>query len=132
MLVYGRAAEPGEAMTLLTELPPGRLLDDKFVFELDGGVVDVVRGYREQDEWYLGLMLFAPEHRSTGRGARALEQLVQWLEPQGARHLRLAVAEQNVRALEFWKRHGFRFDRRFAPRALGVRETVLLEFVRDL
>jgi GNAT superfamily N-acetyltransferase len=131
-LVYGHPAPAGEAATMLTELPPGRSADDKFVFELEGGVIDIVRGYRVAGEWYLGLMLFPPSARSAGRGKRALEALIEWLKTQRARRICLAVAEQNDRALQFWKRHGFKLDRRHPPRVTGARLTVLLELVRDV
>ena len=131
-LVQGAPAGPTEGETLLTELPPGRGAADKFVFAIEGGVVDLVRDFRVPGEWYLGLLLFAPEARSQGRGARALEQVVTWLREQGVVRLRLAVAEQNVRALKFWQRQGFQLDQRFPPRVIGTRETVLLELKREL
>lgn len=132
-LVYGAPAGPDEGAKLLAELPPGRSLEDKFFFAVEGGgVLDVVRDYRESSEWYLGLMLFPPEARGFGFGTQALDRLIGWIKPQGARRLRLAVAEQNQGAVRFWERHGFRFDRQFPPREMTGRETVLLEVVRDL
>jgi ribosomal protein S18 acetylase RimI-like enzyme len=46
--------------------------------------------------------------------------------------MRLAVAEQNTGGLRFWERHGYRVEKRFPPRDLGARQTVLLELVRAL
>ena len=132
-LVFGAPADPGEGAKLLAELPPGKTLADKFFFALDGGgVLDIVRDYREPGEWYLGLLLFPPEARARGAGSRALAALVEWLKPQGARRLRLAVAEQNEAARRFWERHGFHHAQAFPPRQVGTRMTALLELVREL
>jgi GNAT superfamily N-acetyltransferase len=136
-LVYGAPADAGEAALLLGELPPGKTLADKFMFGffrgLDlYGVIDVVRGYRDADEWYLGLLLLRPWARSGGRGTMILEEVVGWLRAEGCKRVRLAVAEQNVRALRFWERHDFQFDKRFPPKQLTARETVFLELVREL
>lgn len=132
LLVNGQEATPDEAKNLLAELPPGRSRDDKRVLDLGDGVLDVVRGYREPGEWYLGLLLFMPGARGKGRGKQVLAELIAWLKAEGATRLRLAVAEQNEAALRFWQREGFMIEKRFPARPMGVRETVLLELVRDL
>ncbi|XXF76073.1 GNAT family N-acetyltransferase [Myxococcaceae bacterium GXIMD 01537] len=137
-LVYGQPAGPDEARELLAELPPGRTRADKFLFGLFTprprlcGVLDLVRDVREPGEWYLGLLLLEPGARGQGHGARVVQAAESWARGQGAHRMRLAVAEQNAAGRGFWERQGYREDKRFPPRMLGARETVLLEFVRAL
>ncbi|MGQ0507480.1 MAG: GNAT family N-acetyltransferase [Myxococcaceae bacterium] len=137
-LVYGRPAAPNEAEHQLAELPPGRTPADKLsvgFFTGDRelcGILDVVRGYRDAAEWYLGLLLFEPALRSSGHGTSVLSSLEDWARDEGATGIRLACAEQNLLGLRFWRKHEFVEDRRFPPRTLGNREAVLIEFVRRL
>lgn len=137
-LVYGQPPGPDEARDLLTELPPGRTLEDKFFFGLFTprprlcGALDFIRDFREPGEWYLGLLMLEPGARGQGLGATVLQAAEAWVRGQGARRVRLAVAEQNEGGRRFWERHGYRVDKRFAPRELGVRRTVLVEFVHAL
>jgi ribosomal protein S18 acetylase RimI-like enzyme len=136
-LVYGQPAPKSEAELLMAELPRGKTLADKFMFGIFErtqltGVVDLVRDFRRVREWYLGLLLLEPATRQRGRGTMVLEEVLSWLRGEGADSLRLAVAEQNQRALRFWQRHGFRLDHKSEPRQLGARLTVLLELGREL
>ena len=136
-LVYGAPAPSGEAQLLLGELPPGKTQADKHMFgffrglELYG-VLDIVRGYREPLDWYLGLLLLSPWARGGGFGTMIFEELISWVRAEGGKRVRLAVAEQNVRGRRFWDRHGFQLDKRFPPKKLIARETVFLELVRDI
>lgn len=137
-LVYGQPAGPDEARTQLTELPPGKTLEDKFFFGLFTprprlcGALDFIRDFREPGEWYLGLLMLEPGARGNGLGEAVLKAAEDWVRGQGGRRIRLAVAEQNTGGLRFWERHGFREDKRFPPRDMGARQTVLLELVHAL
>lgn len=113
-LHYGSPADPTQIIRdLLSDLPPGKELADKFglgVFDGAGrlvGGIDVVRDYPEPREWYLGLMLLEPKHRERGLGTKLLAALVQWLRGQGVEYLRLAVSEHNEAGRRFWERGGF-------------------------
>jgi ribosomal protein S18 acetylase RimI-like enzyme len=138
VLVEGRPARPDEARHLMAELPPGKTLTDKFFFGLFTprprlcGALDLLRDYREPGEWYLGLLLLEPGARGHGLGERVLRAAEDWVRSQGARRMRLAVAEQNEGGQRFWERQGYRVEKRFPPRRLGERDTVLLELKREL
>ena len=113
-LHYGSPPDPEQLVRdLLTDLPPGKPLADKFgmgVFDGAGrlvGGIDVVRDYPEPGEWYLGLLVLEPRHRSQGLGTKLMGALVHWLREQGARSLRLAVSEHNEAGRRFWTRQGF-------------------------
>ena len=113
-LAYG-ALEPDAAEQLLASLPPGKTLEDKFAFGLytDGtkqrllGVLDAVRGFPEDREWIIGMLLMDPDHRRAGLGARFLGSFEQWVRGQGAAGIRLVVQEQNPDALRFWHKQGY-------------------------
>ncbi len=111
---YGAPADTAHLVReLLSDLPPGRTLGDKFslgVFDAGRrlvGALDVVRDYPEPREWYLGVLVLAPEHRQHGLGAILRQAVKGWARREGAAGLRLAVAEHNTRARRFWSREGF-------------------------
>ncbi|WP_375769349.1 GNAT family N-acetyltransferase [Archangium gephyra] len=113
-LHYGSPPDPGQMIReLLTDLPPGKTLGDKFgmgVFDKAGqlvGAIDVIRDYPQPGEWYLGLLVLEPGQRNQGLGAKLLEALTHWLLRRGAASLRLAVSEHNAAGQRFWKRSGF-------------------------
>ncbi|HYO70584.1 MAG TPA: GNAT family N-acetyltransferase [Archangium sp.] len=113
-LHYGSPPDPAQMIRdLLTDLPPGKTLGDKFgmgVFDGAGhlvGAIDVIRDYPEPREWYLGLLVLDPAWRNQRLGAKLLEALTQWLHRRDAAYLRLAVSEHNAAGQRFWKRAGF-------------------------
>lgn len=112
-LVYG-SVEPDAAEQLLESLPPDKTLDDKFAFGVYAqgtkqllGLLDVVRGFPEPDEWIIGMLLIDPDHRRAGLGARLVAAFEQWVRGEGAAGIRLVVQEQNPDALRFWQRQGY-------------------------
>jgi GNAT superfamily N-acetyltransferase len=138
VLIFGEPAGPGEAQHLVTELPPGRTLEDKYFFGLFTprprlcGALDLVRDVREPGEWYLGLLLLEPGARGHGLGEGVVRAAEAWAHEQGARRMRLACAEQNTGGRRFWERMGYRADRHFPPRRMGARETTMVELIRPL
>lgn len=139
VLLYGEPAGPSEGLNVLTEVPPGRSLEDKFTFGFfergpgrPRGVLDLLHGHRVAEEWYLGLLLLDPALRARRLGTAIVEATLDWLREEGTRSVRLAVAEQNVAARRFWERFGFVADRTFPPKLQGLREVVLIEFRRVL
>ncbi|MGZ3457593.1 MAG: N-acetyltransferase family protein [Archangium sp.] len=113
-LHYGSPPDPEQMIReLLSDLPPGKALGDKFgmgVFDGAGrlvGGIDVIRDYPEPREWYLGLLVLDPKHRGHGLGAKLMAALTRWLLEQDAAYLRLAVSEHNEAGQRFWTRMGF-------------------------
>ena len=112
-VLVGGAPPTSEAATeLLEACPAGHPLEKKLVFgvERDGdliGALDLLRDFPEPDDWYLGLLLLAPEERSGGLGAEIVEAVRSWIVAQHGHTIRLAVQEQNEAGARFWNRMGF-------------------------
>ena len=132
----GHPPRDDEAARLLAVVPPGKTLADKQVLGVhrDGemvGVVDLLRGYPEATDWYIGLLLLSPEVRGVGLGTSVVEELVERAVSKGGRVLHLIVREDNSRAAAFWRRHGFEVvDRRVQD--LGTKTNLVLKMIRPL
>ena len=113
-LVQGAPPGPAEAKDLLNELPEGKESRDKFVYALfdrDGAlgvVIDLLRGYPNDETWYLGLIFIAPVRRDMGLGTRVLDAICAHIKQEGGRAVRLGVDRRNVRARALYERTGFR------------------------
>jgi RimJ/RimL family protein N-acetyltransferase len=112
----GGPPHPRDAADLLSATPPDRSLKDKLVLGLWfadteelAGVLDIVRGYPDEDAWFLGLLLLAPEHRGQGKGERVYRRAEAWVREQGAATIHLGVLERNPAARRFWERLGYEY-----------------------
>jgi GNAT superfamily N-acetyltransferase len=112
LLVEGKSPGPEAAIEVLQELPPGTSASDKYVFlvEYSGlpiGCVDVVRGYPNSEVAFIGLLLFVETEQGKSHGVAALRYIERLADQWGCVRLRIAVVENNLRALAFWRREGF-------------------------
>jgi GNAT superfamily N-acetyltransferase len=123
---YGWPPRPDEARQQLLERPPGLGPEQGHVVALRDsrgtvvGMLEAVSDFPAPGEWYLGLMVLAPEVRGHKRGEAVVRGYEDWLRGQGARLLRLGVAEPNPDALRFWTRMGFREEKWVGPITQGV------------
>jgi ribosomal protein S18 acetylase RimI-like enzyme len=114
-LIQGAPPGPTEAQTLVADLPPDKIHDDKFVFLVFGkgevlrAVIDLVRNYPEPGIWFLGLLFVAPAARDKGLGTRLLDEICEHVKARGGSALRLGVVQANIRARALYDRNGFRF-----------------------
>ncbi|NKX50515.1 GNAT family N-acetyltransferase [Arthrobacter deserti] len=73
---------------------------------------------------WLAAVWVAPEHRGTDLAALLLAEILGWVQAQpGVKTLKLGVHEDNLRALAFYRRHGFIVR--------GEREPYLLDATRQ-
>ncbi|RKH23929.1 GNAT family N-acetyltransferase [Corallococcus praedator] len=137
-LSYGRPALVDQARRIPAERPPNLTPGQGHLFALKTAAGDVVgllealRDFPAPGEWYLGILLLAPEVRGQGRGegvARAYEGHVR---AQGGRLLRLAVLEQNEAAHRFWTRMGFQPEKWVGPLEQGLKQNRLLRMTKAL
>jgi GNAT superfamily N-acetyltransferase len=104
---------PGTAEDVLTSLPPGKTHADKHVLGIvapDGelvGVLDLIRDYPGEREWWIGLLLLDPEARAAGLGSRVLHEVERVVAAAEGTVVHLGVLEQNGPGERFWRRHGF-------------------------
>jgi ribosomal protein S18 acetylase RimI-like enzyme len=136
-LVTGAPPGPGEARALLSELPPGKDLADKYVFgfrDASGklvGVLDLVRDYPRPREWYLSLLLFGPASRGRRHGEGVYRWVAGWVAAEGGRAVRLVVTEDNPKAIRFWQRMGFQVEGA-GTQVRGSKESVFLRMSHAL
>jgi GNAT superfamily N-acetyltransferase len=111
--VLGLPPGPSMAQELALALPAGKGYEDKLLMGIFArtdhliGVLDVIRDYPVQGEWWLGLLILEPAQRGRGLGEKICRAFEQWAKDTGARYLRLVVSVQNRRGHQFWQRLGF-------------------------
>lgn len=111
-LVEGRPGGPATAAKILGPLPKQVTSGTKHVlgFSRQGelfGMAELLEGFPKPTDWYVGLLLFAPEARRNGTGTRIWSDLRQMMLSRGAQTVRLIVQQQNPLARRFWERQGF-------------------------
>ncbi|NOK37570.1 GNAT family N-acetyltransferase [Corallococcus exercitus] len=137
-LVYGRPALPDQARNIPSQRPPGLVPGQGHLFALRdargtlAGMLEALRDYPAQGEWYLGLLLFAPEARGQGQGEAVLSAYEAHVRANGGRLLRLAVVERNTAARRFWERVGFQPEQWVGPIEHGLRWNRVLKMTRSL
>jgi GNAT superfamily N-acetyltransferase len=122
LLVDGHPADPNAVGQEFQEVPPGKSLDDKFMFGIVNrqndlvGLLDALRGYPDETTWWIGLLLFTPKVRSQGIGQKVVQVFSEYARAGG---IMLGVVEENMPAYKFWSRMGFEFVRKTEPQQFG-------------
>lgn len=85
--------------------------DNLWVSEARGAVAATYRLIRKTHRLshvaYLGGFAVHPNFRAQGSGSQALEELTARLKREGVKRFELLVVTDNLRAINFYKRHGF-------------------------
>jgi GNAT superfamily N-acetyltransferase len=122
-LLYGAPPQPGLAERVLSEVPGGRSLEDKFVvgvFDSAGhlaGVLVVLRDEPAPGEWNVLLLLVRPDFRGRGLAGQMLHSLEGWVRSEGGRSIRLESVRHTLGAARFARRAGY--QREPGPEAGG-------------
>jgi GNAT superfamily N-acetyltransferase len=125
LLVDGHPAGPNSGEEEFQDVPPGKSLDDKFVFGIVNrqnelvGILDVLRGYPDETTWWIGLFLLLPEVRLHGIGPKVFQAFAEYARGQGGSAIMLGVVEENTLAYQFWQKAGFEFISLTEPRQFG-------------
>jgi ribosomal protein S18 acetylase RimI-like enzyme len=125
MVTEGQGVSPSAAQGTFEEAPPGRSLDDKFVYGLLDrcgnirGVLEGMRYYPNEETWWIGLFMLSPDVRGHGLGRRVIENFSTYVHKNHGVSIMLGVVEENRAAYDFWQRLGFEFVRKTEPRPFG-------------
>jgi ribosomal protein S18 acetylase RimI-like enzyme len=124
----GQPVQPEDAMSFLFDIPPEKTLDDKFVFAIEKearivALVDVLMNYKEENVWWIGLLLIHPDMRGKGMGRQIVDFLRENFIHQGVREIRMGVLEENTPGQIFWKRMGFNPIELIPNRQYGIKIT---------
>lgn len=137
-LVNGESPDERDVAEFQTDVAPGRSVGEMLklgIESVDGrlvGIADVAPGYPGPDTWYIGLLLIEPSARRSGAGLVAFEWIRAAAQGQGARRILISVLEENVAALDFWRRLGFVVLHRLEPRRFRVRDHARYELEHRL
>ncbi len=114
VIVTGRGPQASEAeQEIGRSLPEGWPFTKRWVIgffdQADSmiAMADVVSDLLAQSVWHIGLFIVATRLHGTGIAQLLYEHLEAWACENGARWLRLGVADGNTRAERFWQRCGF-------------------------
>ncbi len=112
-LTEGRRPEKDAANQILSDLPPGKEMIDKYVIGVYNenavlvAIIDIVKGYKESGEWMIGLLLLDPRERGNGLGRNIHAVIKKWVSEENGSKLRIGVVEANRRGYQFWCEMGY-------------------------
>lgn len=124
-LVDGESPSPSAAHDEFSAVPEGKTIQDKFILGLFDknhicvGMIESIRRYPDDQSWWLGLMMLAPEYRGKGLGSEFYKLFERWVVAQGAQQIQLSVVEANGQGFNFWKQAGFEVIRKTSPQQMG-------------
>jgi GNAT superfamily N-acetyltransferase len=134
VLVEGVPPTEVHVEEFFTAVPPGYTLDDLFPLGFFAGaeaigVGCVLRLWNAPNKAIIGLLVFAPAWRGSGRGRVAVERIEALARSwAGIDRLRVAVVANNGGALAFWRKVGFTETGEIKPKyAAYVDDIVILE-----
>ncbi len=125
LLVDGHAAHPTTVAEEFQSVPPGKSLDDKFVFGIANqqnewvGLLDTLRWYPDETTCWIDTLLLVPDIRSQGLGQMVTQGFAEYVRASGGQAIMLGVVAENQRAYQFWSRMGFEFVRKTEPQQFG-------------
>ncbi len=131
LLVDGRPAGPDSAVGEFLDVPPGKSVEDKFLFGIVDarnemvGELDVLRAYPADATWWIGLLLLDPAVRSQGIGEKVLEGFAGYVKANGGKDIMLGVVAENEPAYRFWSRSGFEWVQDREPQQFGEKTHVV-------
>lgn len=119
-------------------VPQTKTTQDKYIFGLFNagnvllGMIESIRHYPDNQTWWLGLMMLAPEQRGKGLGFKFYKAFERWVVVHGVRQVSLSVVEANEQGLRFWKHMGFEVIRKTSPKQFGNKTHMLYVMSRTV
>jgi GNAT superfamily N-acetyltransferase len=137
-LVDGKAVPREAGLDIFESLPPGRCIEDKFVYGLFNrqgnleGVLEGLRHYPDEGTWWIGLLMLAPGARQHRLGPKVMQGFIEAVRLAGGTALQLGVVEDNQAGYRFWRRMGFEPLRVTEPRCFGEKSQAVHVLQCDL
>lgn len=126
------------AYSLMTDHPEGKTPGDKLVIGIFTekqnliGVLDLIRDYPAQGDWWLGVLLLDPAYRGQGLGERIYNAFEKWVTHYRVQRIYLGVIDRNQNAYRFWQKVGFVPADSQPARHIGNAEHTVITMVHTL
>lgn len=110
--VYGRNFKTSDIDEFYNDVLKNKCLEDKLLFgiyenESCIGLIDLIRNYHRNKIWFIGLFIIHEACHNKGYGKRAHQWIKEYVKSSGGHVLRLAVVDDNQKALKFWTGQGY-------------------------
>lgn len=118
--------------------PPAISRDNKLLLAVKDdtgtpiGLADILYGYPDGSDWYIGFLGIDCKRRGESFGKLMLDRIIAMAHASGAKRVLLCVLEDNPRAQAFWRREGFVFRQTTPPWTAGSKTHIRHELVRYL
>jgi GNAT superfamily N-acetyltransferase len=128
----GELPQPDDARLFLTDLPPGKTLEDKFCLAVEKdtrivALIDIMKNYPVYGFWWIGLLLIHPQEQGKGLGRKISNIILSQLSREDVQEIQLGVLEENEKGYEFWQKMGFHEILRKSDRIFGQKtHTVII------
>ena len=112
-LIEGRPPEKDAGQRIRSDLPPGKEQKDKYVFGVYKesnsliAVIDIIKDYKVEGEWVVGLLMIDPSERGKGLGSNLHKLIKEWVRKEKGVKLTLGVVEDNRVGYRFWEKIGY-------------------------
>lgn len=116
-LMEGQPPSPTAALDEFTAIPEGRSLHDKYMLGIFDsrdkliGLLEGMRNYPEERNWWVGLIMLDPAYRRQGLLSPLSEEFERYIAGQGIDYVMGSVVEANSKVLRLWRQMGFKIVR---------------------
>lgn len=96
----------------MTELPPGKTLNDKYFVGFWEGdnlvaILDLIIGYPNENIGFIGWFMVNQSRQGNGIGSEILQEILAYMKNLKLQKVRLAYIKDNQQAKHFWLKNGF-------------------------
>ena len=114
--LFGKLADDESILSTVRKVPDGFALSDKYLaaFCENGraiAIIDLLAGYPSKSDIWVGLFLVHGDLRGKGLGAAIVKGVMQAARAVGFDGIHLGVVNTNTKALRFWEKMGFVYER---------------------
>lgn len=136
-LESGQAPDDSQTESFFNDAPPG--IDPATKLHLgwflDSDLIalaEVLFGFPNPADAYIGLLLIDPAHRGKRLGQQMLDHIFPAAKARGATRILIAVLEENAKGHRFWSKMGFAEETRSLPKQIGLKTHIQIRMTRPL